>query len=155
MAFERQIEPDVSGNASPNATNGIPQFTAVVADTAGGAGMDDMIVATATTLPAFGINQSVGSAPSTTGGGYGNVSAGQSMAIRRRGVSKVRAGGAITIGAYVAVDSSGRAVAVSSLNPATTATNSYILGQALSAATQAEDLVSVELMLGTTTLVTA
>lgn len=153
MAFEQFLNKDVPMTASPNSA-GIPQFTAVVIDTAGGANIGDCILATGNTAPIFGVNQSVGSAPAVNGT-YGNVTAGQSMAVRIEGVTKLQAAGAITAGQYVSCNGSGQASAVTSLNPATTPTTTYVIGQALTAATGAGDLVSVLLRPALSTLATS
>lgn len=156
MALELKLVDDLPGQASPNVpAGGIPQFTAVVLDTAAGSGPFDMIAASATTAPILGINQSVGGSMLPGATSAPNVTAGESMAVRVLGISKAIAGGAITPGQFVAVNASGQLVAVASLNPATTATDSYVVGVAMSAATAAGDLFSVYLIPGLTTLVTA
>jgi hypothetical protein len=132
-----------SGNP-PVPAGGIPQYAAVVIDVAGGSGDFDVIVASANTQPILGINQS----QQPTGPGA-------TVDVRILGVSKALASAAITQGQFVAPTSSGQLAPLTSLNPATTATNTYAAGIALTAATGAGDLFSVLLIPGLATLVTS
>lgn len=157
MAISIKIADDLPLQASPNVpAAGIPQFAPVVLDTAAGAGPEDCVLATANTLPIIGVNQSVGGAQITPGSTSSvSVTAGESMAVRMLGVTKALAGGAITAGQAVAVNAQGQFVAVASLNPATTATNTFVAGFALDSASAAGDLFSLLLVPGLASLVTA
>lgn len=132
-----------SGNP-PVAGGGIPQFSAVMLDVAGGSGNFDVILATAATAqPILGIVQS----QQPTGPGA-------TVQVRILGVSKAIASAAITAGQYVAATASGQLAPLTALNTASTATNTYVAGVALTAATGAGDLFSVLLFPGLATLVT-
>lgn len=131
-----------SGNP-PVAAGGIPQFCGVVIDTAGGSGPFDVILSSANTAPILGVNQS----EEPTGPGA-------TCQVRILGVTKAIAGGAITAGQYVAPAASGQFTAITSLNPATTATNTYAAGIALTAATASGDVFSLLLIPGLASLVT-
>lgn len=155
MAFEFQSEPDFPARASNNVPGGgIAQYTAVVLDTAGGSDVNDCIQATSINAPIFGVNQDVGQAQ-LPGQSAQPVTAGESMRVRRRGVTRAVAGGVITRGQYVQVNASGQFVAITSLNPATTATDTYVVGVALTGAPTAGDIFSLDLMPSLTTLVTS
>lgn len=156
MSFEIKLVNDLPMQASPNVGGGgIAQYTAVVIDVAGGSGPFDCIQATATTQPILGVNQSVGGPTAVGATSPVAVAAGQSMEVRAMGVTKAIAGGAITAGQFVQVNSSGQFVAITSLNPATTPTDTYVCGQALTPATASGDIFSLLLLPGLATLVTS
>jgi len=145
---------DIPMKASANVGGGgLAQFTAVILDAS--AGFADVIQATATTQPIFGVNQDEGDQLVLNSATPPTVQAGESLRVRIAGLSKMVAGGAVTIGQFLQVNASGQAVAITSLNPATTATNTFVIGQALTAATQVGDVITVLLMQGLATLVTS
>ena len=146
---------DIPMKASANVPGGgIAQYTAVVIDVAGGSGPFDVIQATVTTQPIFGINQDQGDQLTVNSATPPTVLAGESLRVRVAGISRAVAGGAITAGQFLQVNASGQLVAITSLNPATTATNTYVVGQALTPATALGDIFTVALMQGIATLVT-
>ena len=145
---------DVAMNVSPNATS-IAQYAAVTLDTAGGSGPFDCIYPAATGAPAIGFSQSVGGPPTPGGTIAAPATPGQSIQVRVLGVTKAIAAGAITAGAAVQVSGASGQVASVNLQPATTATNTFACGFALSPAAAAGDLVSVLLLPGITTQVTS
>lgn len=151
MAFGGAGVFDLPAQVSPNSA-GIPQYAVVVFDTAGGSGPYDMIaVANATTLP-IGVNQSAGGPPTPGGTIAPNATAGQSIDVRVVGVTKCIAGAAIaTANTPVSANASGQVVAAAAAG----ATNSYIVGIALTTAAAAGDLVTVLLTPGATTQVNA
>lgn len=134
---------------------GIGQYLAVVEDVAGGSDVGDVILATATSQPVVGINQDMGDQLTVGSTTPPNALAGSSISVRMFGLSKAVAGGAITRGQYLQVNASGQLMAITSLNPATTPTNTYVVGQAETPATGAGDLFTVRLMPGLATLVTS
>lgn len=142
---------DIPMKASPNVGGGgLAQYTAVILDSA--AAFMDCIQATATSTPILGINQDEGDQLTVNSTTPPTVQAGDSMRVRVSGISKAIAGGAITVGQYVAVNGSGQLVAATM---AAGATNSFIVGQALTAATGAGDVFSVLLLPGAATQVSA
>jgi hypothetical protein len=153
MAFEQQIVGgDINMEGSSNVTaltydalgnysgGGIPQYTAVVIDTATG-GVNDVRLPTVANAQIIGIAQS---APAT--------GPGQSCRVRVYGISKAQASAAITVGQQVAVANTSGQLGPA---PAGTATNTYIVGVALTPASAAGDLFSVLLMPGASTVVTS
>lgn len=155
MAFQFLSEPDFPARASNNVpAGGIAQYTAVVLDLAAGSDVNDCIQATSINAPIFGVNQDVGGAQ-LPGQNPVPVSAGESMRVRRRGVTLAIAGAPLTRGQYVQVNASGQFVPITSLNPATTATDTYVVGVALNNAPTAGDTFSLDLMPGLATLVTS
>lgn len=126
---------DSKGNYS---SGGIQYGTCVKLDTSGKLG--DVVVAS-TGNHAFGV-------------AITDPAAGPSASVRvqRLGVAKCRAGGAVSLGDLVYVtDSSGRVGTA----PAAGASDSWIVGTAMEAATQAEDLISVALSVDAATNVNA
>lgn len=155
MAFGGAGVFDLPAQVSPNAAAGIAQYAAVVLDTAGGSGPYDCVYPGATGGPAIGINQSPGGPP-TPGGTIAPAStSGQTIDVRVLGVSKAIAAGAIAAGAYVQVSGTTGQLASVNLQPATTPTDSFVVGVALTPATAAGDLFSVLLLPGLATQVTA
>lgn len=127
---------DSSGNYS---SGGIQYGTCVKLDTSGKLG--DVVIANAAGNHAFGI-------------AITDPAAGPSQAVRvqRLGIAKCRAGAAVSLGDLVYVtDSSGRVGTA----PAAGASDSWIVGVALEAAAQAEDLISVALAVDAATNVNA
>lgn len=107
-------------------SGGIPQFAAVVEDTAS-AGVNDVTMPSGVGVKALGIAQD---APA--------VGPGQAVRVCVRGVCKALAGGAIAVGdSLYVLNSSGQ------LGTAPVGTN-YLVGRALTTAAQAGDIVSVE-----------
>lgn len=70
-----------------------------------------------------------------------DIAKGERIDVIVNGITEVRAGGSITKGAWLTVDSSGRAVTASA------ATNERI-GRALTAANKANDIISIEIIKG-------
>lgn len=120
-------------------SGGIRQFQVVMLDTATGKPGDIKVASTAAgTLP-LGVLQD-----------YPALGPNAPANVQVSGISKVRAGAAVSVGDLVyVVDTSGRVGTA----PAPAATNSYIVGRAITAATEADDILSVELLLGATTQV--
>lgn len=147
MAFETPgLDHDLQ--VSANATS-IAQFAAVTVDPAGNPG--DCIYPTASGLFALGICQDMGGPPAIGTPAPVNTP-GQSIRVRQFGISKAVAAAAITVGQLVSVSgTSGQ------LGPAAAAgaTNTFVTGIALTAATAAGDLFTVLLTPGLTTQVTA
>lgn len=139
-----------TGNPATYSSGGIPQFCVVTLDTATGNGRD-VKLATANTDQAIGILQNSGPGVLPGSAGLGAVAAGDACDVAIHGISKVQAGGAITVGQQVAVNASGQVVAA----PAAGVSQVFIIGRALTAATAAGDLVEVLLMLGAATQVNA
>jgi uncharacterized protein DUF2190 len=154
MSVQNQVF-DIPMQVSPNAGTGINQFRAVVQDVAGGSGPFDGILASSTSAPILGINQTMGNVSAVGVTTPPNATLGQSIAVRQLGISKAEAGGAITQGQYVAVNASGQLVAIASIAPAATATSTFAVGIALTPATAATDYFTVLLMPWLTTLVTS
>lgn len=152
MAMQSEAIFDFPGQVSANAGAGIAQYAAVVPDTAGNPG--DMIYPAATGAFALGVCQSVGGPPVVGGSNAPVNTSGQSITVRVLGISKVLAVGAITAGSYVGVSGAAGNVTAVTLSPATTATNTFVLGYALTGATAAGDLVTVLLTPGLTTQIT-
>ncbi len=126
------------GNPAVYSSGGLPQFRAVVPDTATG-NSRDIKGATVTTTPILGILQNSTVLPGGTTGSGGAIGPADAAQVRYFGISKVEAGGAVTTGAYVQSDGSGRAVTASAAG----ATNLYLMEIALTAATGAGDLIEV------------
>lgn len=147
MAFQSYTF-DIDMQVSPNATS-ISQYAAVTGDTAGSPG--DAIYPAAAGF-AVGVSQSVGGPPVVGGSATSPSTPGQSLQVRVIGITKALAAAAIT--QYQMVSVSG---AVGQFGPAAAAgaTNSYIVGMALTPATQAGDLFTLLLFPGTTTIVNA
>lgn len=133
-------QPTFTGNPPVYSSGGLPQYRVVTYDLATG-NQSDVILASSTTVMPLGISQSGGPIP-----GVGVSGPGNSVQVRTQGVSKVEAGAAITVGALLMTDGTGRVVTAT----APAATNIFLVGQAESAATAAGDLVSVRLLLGAT-----
>ena len=149
MAFETPGL-DLDLQVSANATT-ISQYAAVAVDPAGNTG--DVIYASGTNAFALGIVQDPGGPPAIGTPAPANTP-GQSVRVRMFGISKAIAAGAITVGAAVAV--SGTTGQLGSVTfPGTGATDTFVVGFALSAATAAGDLFSVLLVPGLMTQVTA
>ena len=139
-----------SGNPATYSSGGLPQFRAVILDTATG-NSRDVKGATATSAPILGVLQnSTVLAGGTTGAG-GAIGAGDQAIVRIYGVTKMEAGGAITTGSNVQVDGSGRCVTASAAG----VSNNYLVGIALEAAAGSGDLITVLLMPGLMTQVNA
>ena len=149
MAYETQLfdEPckasanvttvTYSGNPPVYASGGIPQFTAVVDDT--GTGLESDVKLAGATVAIRGIAQNGPAA-----------GPGDAVQVRCLGVSKMVAGGAITVGALIQTNASGQGVVAA----AGTATNLPVIGVARTAATQAGDLFSIFLTPGAASIVT-
>lgn len=127
---------DANGNYS---SGGIQFGTCVKLDTTGK--MLDVVACSAAGDHAFGIAlEDPAAGPS------------EAVQVQRLGVAKVRAGGAIALGDLVYVtDTSGRVGTA----PAPGVSQKYIVGVALEAAAQAEDLISVALAVDAATNVNA
>jgi len=128
-----------SGNPPVYSSGGVPQYYIVIPDTSDGTNFAVTLAANANVIPA-GVAQD-GPATGT----------GQSMRVRVMGESKVVAGGAISYGAQVSANASGQAVTAAAAG----ATDTYVLGIAQTAATQAGDVITVLLTIGATTQVNA
>ncbi|HEU5423715.1 MAG TPA: hypothetical protein VFU72_09270 [Nitrolancea sp.] len=138
----------LTGNPPAYSSGGLVQFTAVVFDTATG-NPGDIKGATVNTAPILGVLQnSTYPAGNSTAGAIGP---GDSADIMVYGVTKMVAGAAITYGALVSVDSSGRAVTA----PAAGVSQVYAIGIAKGNATALGDLVEVILLPGVATQVNA
>lgn len=138
----------LTGNPPAYSSGGIPQFTAVVQDTATGNNRD-VKGATVNTAPILGVLQnSTYPAGNSQAGAIGPADGADVMVY---GVTKMVAGAAITSGALVSVNGSGQAVTA----PAAGVSQVYAVGIALSAATAANDLVEVLLLPGLATQVNA
>jgi hypothetical protein len=128
-----------SGNPPQYASGGIPQFCVVTPDTGTGVA-GDVILATATTVAPLGVAQDgPASGP------------GQSVRVRTIGESKVIAGGVIAVGDLVMVTTGGKVLVAT----APGATNFFIVGRASSPAAADGDVITVQLMLGSTQYVNA
>lgn len=150
MAYETQLfdEPcqasanvtavTYSGNPPVYASGGIPQFYAVVDDT--GTGNESDVKLAGANVAIRGIAQD---GPA--------VGPAQEVRVRALGISKMIAGGAITVGQLIQTNASGQGVAAA----AGTATNLPVIGVARTAATQAGDTFSVFLTPGAASIVTA
>ena len=146
---------DLPLKASANVPGaGINQYRAVVFDTAGGSGPFDVILAASTSLPIVGVNQDEGDQLAIGSTTPPTVQAGESLRVRFVGMTKAEAGGAITAGQFCQVNGSGQFVGITSLNPAATATNTYVAGQALTPATGTGDYFTLLLWPGLGTLIT-
>ncbi len=152
MAFESNEVLDIPGHASTNvsaltytgnppvySSGGIPQYYVVIPDTVDGTNEAVTLAANANVIP-LGIAQD---GPA--------VGPGQAVRIRALGVTKAIAGGAITFGQAVSANASGQVVAAAAAG----ATNTYIVGIALTPAAQAGDVISVLLTPGATVQVTS
>lgn len=129
-----------SGNPPVYSSGGIPQYSVVVDDSANTSKPRDIkIGANATTIP-LGIAQN---APAVT--------AGDAVQVVTKGVSKCVAAAAITTGQLVVCTSAGQVTPAAAVG----ATNQYLIGMALTAATAQGDLVEVDLMIGSTQYVNA
>ena len=138
----------LSGNPPTYSSGGIPQFTAVVVDTATG-NARDIKGATVNTAPILGVVQN-----STYPAGNsqsGAIGPGDSADVMVYGVTKMVAAGAISVNALVSVNGSGQATTA----PAAGVSQVYIIGIALTAATEANDLIEVLLLPGAATQVNA
>lgn len=120
-------------------SGGIPQYCCVVQDLATGnpldvtlSGANANIIGVAQDAPATGPNRPVN--------------------VQKSGIAKVSAASAINIGDLVATTGTGGQIATA---PAAGATQTYIVGRALTAATEQGDIVSVQLMIGAATQVNA
>lgn len=151
MALSGAMGFDLAAQVSPNAVT-IPQYSVVTHDTAGGSGPFDMILAVAATTFPVGVVQSVGGPPTPGGTIAAANTPGQSIDVRVSGITKCVAGAAIAAaGTLVSAAAGGQVVAAA----APGATNSYVIGIALSTAAAAGDLVAVLLTPGATTQVNA
>lgn len=128
-----------TGNPPSYSSGGIPQYTMVTLDTGTG-NVSDVILATSTTVLPIGVSQS---GPAT--------GPGQSLQVRTDGITKMIAGAAVSVDASLMIDSSGRAVTATAAG----ATNIYVIGKALTAATALGDTISVRLRIGSTQIVNA
>lgn len=148
MAFETPGL-DLDLQVSANATT-IAQYAAVTLDSAGSAG--DVIYPSGSNAFAVGIVQDPGGPPAVGTNAPANTP-GQSVRVRMMGISKAIAAGAITVGAAVAV--SGASGQLGSVTfPGSGATDTFVIGFALTAATASGDLFSVLLVPGLMTQVT-
>lgn len=150
MAYEQQLfdEPmqassnvttlSYTGNPPVYSSGGIPQFCAVVADT--GTGNESDVKLAGANAAIIGIAQD---APA--------VGPAQEVRVRTLGVSKMIAGGAITVGQLIQTDANGHGVAAA----AGTTTNLPVIGVARTAATASGDTFSVFLTPGAASIVTA
>lgn len=131
---------DAFGNLTYS-SGGIRQFAVVVLDTATGKPGDIKVAASAAGSLPLGVLQD-----------YPALGPNAPANVQVSGVSKVRASASLSVGDLVYVaDSSGRVGTA----PAAGVSQSYILGRALTAATQADDIISVELLIGAATNVNA
>lgn len=131
---------DAFGNLT-YASGGIRQYAVVQLDTATGNTLDIKVASTAAGLLPIGVLQD-----------YPALGPGAPANVQVNGISKVRASGAVSVGDLVYVsDTAGRVGTA----PAAGVSQSYIVGRALTAATQTDDILSVELLLGAATNVNA
>lgn len=138
----------LTGNPPAYSSGGLVQFTAVVLDTATG-NTRDIKGATVNTAPVLGVLQN-----STFPAGNsqaGAIGPGDGADIMVYGVTKMVAGAAVSNGALVSVDGSGRAVTAAAAGVSQT----YIVGLALTAAAAANDLIEVLLLPAAATQVNA
>jgi len=146
MAWELNLGADLAMRASANvsalsytgnppvySSGGIAQYTAVTQDTSTKLPMD-VIAATSTSLPIYGILQN----RSIPQSGPGAIGPGESAQVRWLGVTKLMAGSALDPGTLLMNDGSGRGIL------ATTGLRTF--GLNLSAATAAGDEVSLLLV---------
>lgn len=127
-----------TGNPPVYSSGGIPQYYGVVYDT--GTGNESDVKLAGANAAIIGVAQD---APAVTAGG--------AVRVRTQGITRMIAGGAVTVGALLATDSSGRAVTA----PSAGATDSPVIGVAETAATGAGDVLSVRLTPGAMTTVNA
>lgn len=131
---------DAFGNLTYS-SGGIRQFQVVALDAATGNPLDIKVASTAAGLLPIGVLQD-----------YPALGPGVPANVQVNGQSKVRASGVVSVGDLVYVaDTSGRCTTA----PAAGASQSYIVGRALTAATQADDIFTVELLIGAATNVNA
>lgn len=122
-------------------SGGIRQFQVVALDAATGNALDIKVASTAAGLLPVGVLQD-----------YPALGPGVPANVQVNGQSKVRAAAAVSVGDLVYVsDTSGRVGTA----PAAGVSQSYIVGRALTAATQADDILTVELLIGAATNVNA
>lgn len=129
-----------TGNPPVYSSGGIPQFSVVVDDSANTGKPLDVKLGTSDTVIPLGIAQN---GPAVTSG--------DAVQVATRGRSKCVAAAAITVGQFVVCTTGGQVTPA----PAAGATNVYLVGMAITAASAQGDLVEVELMLGATTQVNA
>jgi hypothetical protein len=122
---------------SANASAGIPQFAAVKLDASGNVG--DCILAATSTDPTVGFNQDMGGAITTLAGAPPVCTSGQSIRVRFNGITKANASAAISLGDLLMVTTSGQVATAT----APAATSIHIVGQAMEAATEAGDIITV------------
>jgi hypothetical protein len=122
---------------SPNAGSGIAQYAAVKLDAA--ASFGDCLPGAANTDAIVGFNQDAGGPTLTLGGTPPVASSGQSIRVRISGMTKANAGGAISLGDLLVVGAAG----VVNTAPALAATSVHIVGQAMEAAVEAGDIITV------------
>lgn len=108
------------------AATAIPRHTIVALNTAD----DSVQLATGVSDPLLGVSAEPA-----------DIAKGERIDVILNGIAEVRAGGAISKGAWLTVDASGRAIAASA------ATNERI-GRALNAANTANDIISIEIIKG-------
>lgn len=128
-----------TGNPPTYSSGGIPQYRFVTQDTGTG-NVGDVILATSTTVMPMGVAQD--------GPAVGTSSA---VRVRTDGISKVIAGGAVSVDDSLMLDGSGRVVTATAAG----ATNIYVVGKALTSATAIGDTISVRLRIGSTQIVNA
>ena len=150
MAYETQLfdEPmqassNVSaitwtGNPPTYSSGGIPQYSAVVADT--GTGNESDVKLAGANAAIIGIAQN---GPA--------VGPGAQVQVRTLGISKMIAGGAIAVGALIQTDASGHGVTAA----AGTTVNLPVIGIARTAATASGDTFSIFLTPGAASIVTS
>lgn len=122
---------------SPNAGSGIAQYAAVKLDAAGS--FSDCLPGAANTDAIVGFNQDMGGPILTLGGAPPNATSGQSIRVRISGMTKANAASAISLGDLLVVTAAGAVQTA----PALAATSVRIIGQAMEAAVEAGDLITV------------
>lgn len=129
----------LTGNPPVYSSGGLVQFTAVILDTATGNNRD-IKGATTANAPILGILQNTTVAAGSNQSGA--ITAGDGADVMIYGVSKMVASGAISNGALISVNGSGQATTAAAAG----ATDTYVIGIALTAATEANNLIEVLLM---------
>ena len=148
MALQIQIF-DAPMQVSANAgANGINQYCAVTQDTAGNP--LDMIYPASASVVTVGINQTAGAVIPPGSTTVPAAPIGQAIDVRVLGITKATAAAAITVGQLVSISG-----AVGQLGPAAApaATDTYVVGMALTAAGAAGDIFTLLLLPGLTTQV--
>lgn len=139
------VSATVTNGAITYSSGGIRQYCAVVDDSVNTSNPRDVKLATSSgSVMPIGISQDFGQ--------YGAVGPNQPIQVAVRGICKARASGVVNMGDLVYVaDSSGRLGTA----PAAGVSQSYIVGRAVTAATEADDIFSCELHIGSATQVNA